>query len=266
MSQRTPDMTLASTFTRTSHAHPTPTTNSPPGLIILIIGASHSISAVIVKAYVLAGASTLILAARPSSATELSSVSQRILSSCTKSSTPAPTIHLEQVDISSSSSVSSLAQRISSKLPNLDIVILNSGLTGPLVLHVDKGDPQDFSNVLDAIVKGTYHVAQYFIPLLKANEGGKKMFIAVGLIAACITEGPFASTAYCLAKLAQARLVEFLAEQYKGEGVLAVAVHPGAVNTKMASVATPESLRAFLSDDVELCGAFCVWLSREKRM
>lgn len=85
--------------------------------------------------------------------------------------------------------------------------------------------------------------------------------------------------------------MERLAGQYRGEGVLTVAVHPGAVNTEMASEATPESLRACefslcsfvcgerrgwfflltftlldLSDDVGLCGAFCVWLSCEKRM
>ncbi|EUC33547.1 hypothetical protein COCCADRAFT_26172 [Bipolaris zeicola 26-R-13] len=66
--------------------------------------------------------------------------------------------------------------------------------------------------------------------------------------------------------LRRRRLVERLAGQYRGEGVLTVAVHPGAVNTEMASEATPESLRAYLSDDVGLCGAFCVWLSCEKRM
>lgn len=37
----------------------------------------------------------------------------------------------------------------------------------------------------------------------------------------------------CISKIAQARLVEMIAEQY-GHGGLAVAVHPGAVKTGMA--------------------------------
>lgn len=37
--------------------------------------------------------------------------------------------------------------------------------------------------------------------------------------------------------------MEFISEQYGAEGVLAIAVHPGAVLTEMADQTTPESFR-----------------------
>ena len=159
--------------------------------------------------------------------------------------------------------------------------MLNSGYSGPVVLKLDEGDPQDFKDVFEVNVNGTYLVAHHFLPLLRDGNDAKT-FIVVNSLASLITSGHIANTAYCVSKLAQARLVEYVAEQYGHEGVLAVAVHPGAVLTEMAAQTAPESMMpcrcaAFtasntvltitdLTDDVGLCGAFCVWLSKEKRM
>ncbi|KAF1851073.1 NAD(P)-binding protein [Cucurbitaria berberidis CBS 394.84] len=265
MSQRQRDTTLASNFTQTKHRQPTraldPQTNKlPKPLNVLIIGASRGIGEGIAHAYARAGACSLFLAARPSSAQELSAVEQRA-----KKLNPTISTTCFAVDITSSESVASLAQRVKETVSRLDIVVLNSGYSGPVVLKVDEGNPQDFQDVFDVNVQGTYLVAHHFIPLLKESDGAKT-FIAVGSFAACIMNGHIANTAYCISKFAQARLVEFLSEQYGQEGVLAVAVHPGAVNTEMANKTTPDSFRPYLTDDVGLCGAFCVWLSREKKM
>lgn len=138
--------------------------------------------------------------------------------------------------------MSQLAQTVKEEFGRLDIVVLNSGYSGPVVLKIDEGDPKDFQDVFDVNVKGTYNVAHHFIPLLKESNG-VKTFIAVSSFAALITSGHIANTAYCISKFAQARFVEFLSEQYGSDGVLAVAVHPGAVNTEMADKTTPESFR-----------------------
>ncbi|KAL8739620.1 MAG: hypothetical protein Q9184_008581, partial [Pyrenodesmia sp. 2 TL-2023] len=50
--------------------------------------------------------------------------------------------------------------------------------------------------------------------------------------------------------------------QYLEEGLLSVAVHPGAVATEMAKAA-PQEFIPYLVDSVDLCGAFCVWLTRQ---
>ncbi|ORY16188.1 hypothetical protein BCR34DRAFT_584641 [Clohesyomyces aquaticus] len=265
MPDRIKDVTLANRFTKTAHCKPDhridPSQNGlPSNLTVCIIGASRGIGASIAYAYAQAGVGTLLLAARASSSSELADVSQR-----TKAINPSLLTASFACDITSSPSVSSLALSIKRDFGKLDILILNSGYSGPVVLKVSDGDPQDFQDVFDVNVQGTYLVAHHFIPFLKESDG-LKMFIAVGSLAACITSGHIANTAYCISKFAQTRLVEFIAEQYGEEGVLAIAVHPGAVLTEMADLTTPESFRPYLKDDPGLCGAFCVWLCREKRM
>ncbi|RYN85566.1 hypothetical protein AA0120_g8769 [Alternaria tenuissima] len=265
MSQRTRDTTLASGFTKTIHSKPTaaldPASNKlPKPLNVLIVGASRGIGAGIAHAYAQAGAASLLLAARSSSSQELATVAQEA-----KDLNPSVSIKSLEVDITSNTSVAQLAKDVKQEVGRLDIVIVNSGYSGPVVLKVEEGDPQDFQDVFDVNVQGTYLVAHHFIPILKESDGAKT-FIAINSFGACLVNGHIANTAYCISKFAQARLVEFLSEQYGADGILAVAVHPGAVNTEMADKTTPDSFRPYLTDDIGLGGAFCVWLSTEKRM
>lgn len=281
MPPRAKDVVLADKWTKTLHTHPTPaldpsTNKFTTPLNVLVIGASRGIGAGIAYAYARASAANLFLAARASSAAELSSVAKKA-----QRLSPEVPITCLDVDITSSESVAQLAQEIKTRCDKLDILVLNSGYSGPVVLKLDEGDPQDFKDVFEVNVNGTYLVAHHFLPLLRDGNGAKT-FIVVNSLASLITSGHIANTAYCVSKLAQARLVEYVAEQYGHEGVLAVAVHPGAVLTEMAAQTAPESMMpcrcaAFtasntvltitdLTDDVGLCGAFCVWLSKEKRM
>jgi NAD(P)-dependent dehydrogenase (short-subunit alcohol dehydrogenase family) len=242
MSRRIKDTTLASGFTKTTHSKATATIDpqnnklSTP-LNVLVIGASRGIGAGIAHAYAVAGAANLILAARSSSSQELAAVERQA-----KELNPSVPTRCLNIDIASSESVENLAQTVKLEFGRLDIVILNSGYSGPVVLKVDEGNAQDFQDVFDVNVQGTYLVARHFIPLLKESNGAKT-FITVSSFAALISSGHIANTAYCISKFAQARLVEFLAEQYADNGILAVAVHPGAVGTEMAKKTTPESFR-----------------------
>ncbi|KAF2028465.1 NAD(P)-binding protein [Setomelanomma holmii] len=265
MSQRPKDTALASNFTRTRHSKASTSLDAHNNklttpLNVLIIGASRGIGAGVVRAYANAGVAKLILAARGSSARELAAIEQEA-----KALNPSLLTKCFPVDITSSRSVAQLAQSVREEIGTLDILILNSGYSGPVVLKVDEGNPKDFQDVFDVNVQGTYLVAHHFIPLLKESNGAKT-FICVGSFASLIINGHIANTAYCISKFAQTRLIQFLSEQYGEDGILAVAVHPGAVNTEMADKTTPDSFRPYLTDDVGLCGAFCVWLSQEKKM
>jgi NAD(P)-dependent dehydrogenase (short-subunit alcohol dehydrogenase family) len=242
MSQRPKDTALASHFTRLQHSNAStdldPRNNQfATPLNVLVIGASRGIGAGIAYAYAEAGVANLLLAARSSSAKELATVEQQA-----KELNPSLSTKCFSVDITSSQSVAELAQQVKGVAGGVDVVVLNSGYSGPVVLKVDEGDPQDFQEVFDVNVQGTYLVAHHFIPLLKETNGAKT-FLAVGSFAGLIVNGHIANTAYCLSKMAQTRLVEFLSEQYGADGILAVAVHPGAVNTEMADKTTPESFR-----------------------
>jgi NAD(P)-dependent dehydrogenase (short-subunit alcohol dehydrogenase family) len=283
MSHRVKDLLLASEFTSTQHEKATPALDPannrlPAPLSVLIIGASQGIGAGIAEAYAKAGVTNLLLAARQTSFKKLLAVEQRArevaLSSIATKCLP--------VSVTDSASVAQLAKAVREEFGHIDVVVLNSGSAGPIGLKVDEDNLEECQNVFNINVMGAFNVAHYFIPLLKESKTAKT-FIAVGSYAALTTLENIGGTAYCISKLAQARLMEFLSEQYGEEGVLAVAVHPGGVKTELAETRAPEHYQACklflhtvnglaaemktdLTDDVGLCGAFCVWLSQEKRM
>ncbi|KAH4036697.1 hypothetical protein HBI24_091190 [Parastagonospora nodorum] len=272
MADRLKNLTLASNFTATEHSKASPTLDPANNklrapLSVLVIGASRGIGAGIAEAYAKAGAANLFIAARQSSLDKLRAVEQRA-----KEVAPSSiATKCFDVDITDSASVAQLAKAVREEVSTLDVVVLNSGTAGPMGLKVDEEDPKDFQGVLDVNVIGSFNVAHHFMPLLK-ESGGAKTFIAVGSFAATVTHENLGGTSYCISKFAQARLVEFLSGQYGEDGVLSVAVHPGGVDTELATANAPESFRAYklhdlnLTDDVGLCGAFCVWLSQEKRL
>ncbi|KAF2004508.1 hypothetical protein P154DRAFT_531473 [Amniculicola lignicola CBS 123094] len=112
-----------------------PKTNRlPKALNVCIIGASKGIGASIANAYAQAGAGGLAIAVRPSSMKELIAVEQHI-----KESNPTVQVTIIPCDITSSTSVVDLAKRVKAKFRHLDVVDVNSGYSGPVVLTVGDG-------------------------------------------------------------------------------------------------------------------------------
>ncbi|KAI4135098.1 MAG: hypothetical protein LQ341_005930, partial [Variospora aurantia] len=202
------------------------------------------------------GASTLILAARTTiDLVEVAAICQRIQ--------PGIAVYLERCDIAKSESVAAMAASIEKITDGkLDVVINNSGFAGPNIIRFTEGKTDDFHRCFEVNTLGLYHTAHYLLPMLLRTQGRAKSFIVIGSAGAWITEGPIANMAYCSSKLAQVRLVEMMSRQYEKDGLLSVTVHPGAVATQMAKSA-PKEFVPFLTDSVDLCGAFCVWLTRD---
>lgn len=234
-------------FTSTTHSSIPPTLARSLNRLkrpftVCVIGASGAIGAGVARSYALAGCSDLILAGRNVDA--LKAVSNDILSESdtkkNKDKEERINIHIQPCDIASANSVHNLSEYISSSFPALDALVLVSGISGPVELLITDGSPSDghWADVFNTNTLGTYHVAHYFIPLLLKSE--TKAFLVVGSIAACITKGTIANTKYCVSKLAQARIVECVAEQFAGEGLLAMSVHPGAVGSENALKTAPK--------------------------
>jgi NAD(P)-dependent dehydrogenase (short-subunit alcohol dehydrogenase family) len=203
--------------------------------VVCIIGASRGIDALIAYAYALAGTSSLVLVAW--SADQLEDVERHV-----QDINPSIRTLKVDCDIALADSVANLADCATREFDRLDVLVTNSGFSGPVTLRVEDGDPADFQRTFHVNVQGTYLAAHYFPPLLRRAEGGAKSFIAIGSMAACIIRGPIANTGYCPSKFAQSRFIEFLAEQYGNGGLFAVAVHPGAVATEMGK-GSPESFK-----------------------
>ncbi|KAI0076876.1 NAD(P)-binding protein, partial [Panus rudis PR-1116 ss-1] len=232
-------------FTPTLHHKPGPITDPainrlPTPFHAVIIGASRGIGEGIVTSYAKAGASVLILAAR--SVDRLNSVADIV-----RSISPSTKVYVHACDIASATSVKELAEFAKSVLPSarLDVVVVNSGASGPTELKITDGDAEkgDWEHVLKVNTLGTYYAAHYFVPILLASpEGSAKSFLCVGSLAATVRSGITANSKYCVSKMAQVRIAEHLAEQFGEEGLLSVVIHPGGVNTDMAKASAPPEI------------------------
>jgi len=245
----------------TKHSHPTDAIDpvrvqlSNP-FIVCIVGASRGIGASIATSYAKAGATGLILASRRVSGLEATAAE------CKKIN-PDVQIEIIPCDITSSDDVAVLADKTNAAFGSrLDVVAVNSGYSGPIKTRLTDTDPGTFQNAINVNYVGTFLCAKYLIPLLLQTEGGAKAFIAVSTVGTMIVRGPIANTQYCVSKAAQLKLMEHIHEQYHGEGLAAYSVHPGAVLSEMAEETVPDNFRSFLKDSPELCGAWCVWLTK----
>ncbi|KAM0717773.1 hypothetical protein Q7P37_006105 [Cladosporium fusiforme] len=230
----------------------------PKPFIVCIVGASRGIGAGIADAYAKASATGLVLASRRLSGLETTALECRKINSKIG-------IEVVECDITSAASVSALAEKAKERFGRLDAVIVNSGLSGPVVLKLTDTDPTTFQQTSDVNYQGLFLCAKYLIPLLLETPDGARNFITVSSFAALIIRGPIANAQYCVSKLAQLKLMEHIHEQYSEQGLLSWSVHPGAVNSEMAAETTPAVFRSFLTDEQGLCGAFCTWLTKGGR-
>ncbi|KAF2480987.1 hypothetical protein BDY17DRAFT_311789 [Neohortaea acidophila] len=224
---------------------------------VCIVGASRGIGAGIATSYAKAGASGLTLASRRISGLEETARQCRDINS-------AVDIDIVACDITSAASVATLAEKCKAKFgDHLDVVVVNSGYSGPVKLSVLDTDPDTFQNAINVNYVGTFLCAKYLIPLLLANATGARAFIAVSSLAVCLVRGPIANAQYCVSKAAQLKLMENIHEQFLPQGLQSFSVHPGAVLSEMADETVPDAFRPHLTDSTDLCGAFCVWLTRD---
>ncbi|KAF7197766.1 Short chain dehydrogenase citE [Pseudocercospora fuligena] len=249
-----------STVTKTTHSHPNATLDPSKAklkspFVVCIVGASRGIGAGIATSYAKAGCSGLVLASRRISGLEETAAACKAIN-------PEIAVDIVGCDIIQAEAVSSLAEKIEEKFGRLDVVAVNSGYSGPVVLKITETDPATFAGATNVNYVGTFHCAKYLIPLLLSTRDGAKAFIGVSSFAAFLVRGPIANTQYCVSKTAQLKLLEHIHEQYQENGLSCYAVHPGAVLSEMADETTPDVFRPYLKDSPELCGAMCVWLTK----
>ncbi|KAJ5090262.1 hypothetical protein N7532_008946 [Penicillium argentinense] len=226
----------------------------PPAFVACIIGGRGAAGAGLAKAYARAGASGLILAARTLPALEETANEVRSINPTTKVTTA-------ECDITSESNVESLAHTIESKFAGrLDVVVVNSGYTGPMTSDVVKESPKDYQNAFNVNTIGVFYAAHYLLPLLVATNSPAMSFLAISSMSAPTVSGPITHTHYCVSKAAQARLIEMINEQYAENGLFCASIHPGGLKSEFSRDA-PEWLAKYLTDSPDLVGAFCVWLS-----
>ncbi|MCJ1402091.1 hypothetical protein MMC11_005310 [Xylographa trunciseda] len=257
----TPQLSHGVGFTATTRSEVTaltdPTkTRLPSPFVVLVTGAGKGIGKEIAFSYAKAHASGIVICARTESDLTAAKAHIATLSPSTKCLTAA-------CDITSEDSVRSLFTLVKDTFGRLDVLVNNAGTIGEASKTIIAHSPKDFQLLTDINVVGTFTVSHYFLPLLLSSEGGAKTVVNITSIASHMSRG---ACAYSMSKVAVNKFTEFLEGQYGKEGLLAYAVHPGGVVTETASdKLLPKELLAILRDSPDLCGGFCVWLTKERR-
>ena len=189
-----------------------------------------------------------------------------ILDSASSAKRPAPHVLLLELDINSQSSIEAAASATEKQFGRLDILINNAGVLGSTV-KVGDSDPEGWWSAFTTNVRGPYLLIRSLLPLLlKADvEDGMKQILNVTSVGAWLTNAGFSG--YQSSKTALLRLTEFVAEEYRDQGLIAIGVHPGNCLTNIVGMGegVSEEVRPVFVDEPELAANTMVWLVGERK-
>ncbi|KAI1336685.1 oxidoreductase-like protein [Xylariaceae sp. FL0016] len=227
---------------------------------VLITGGSRGIGRAIALSFAGTGAQAIAIA---DIATSFGDLASDLNAAAARNGNQPPQVILTQVDVTSEESVRQCARIVKEEFEGqLDVLVNNAGFMTPAA-SVPDANAGLWWRTMEVNLKGVFHMAKYFIPLLKATPDGPRTLININSVAAHNLR-PMAS-AYGTSKFAVLKLTEFLMVEAKDSGLVAYSVHPGAVLTELAEKGMPRSTLAGLTDSVDLAGATVAWLSSEKR-
>lgn len=234
----------------------------PSPFVVAIIGGSRNIGAATALAFAQAGASGLVLTASTNSLM-LNETKKKVEAAA---SSPDLKVTVLAADIGDPTSAKLISDTIGSSYGRLDLLVNNAAIVSTDESAFNKLDAiniDQFQNTMQVNYIGKIALIQSLLPLLLQSHNGAKTIVNV--TSAMSHFASMGSIGYNISELAINRLTEAVAETYGAEGVLAYAVHPGIVATMPPPIGMAAEARAWAVDDVGLCGAFLLWLVKERR-
>lgn len=147
------------------------------------------------------------------------------------------------VDVADHSKVELWAERVLGIHGPPDFLINNAGLMNdPAPLW--EVPPEKFSRLIDVNVKGVAHVIRSFVPAMIAVRRGTIVNFSSGWGRSVSAE----VAPYCASKWAIEGMTKALAEELP-EGMVAVALNPGVINTDMLRQCWADSASSYVGSD-----------------
>jgi NAD(P)-dependent dehydrogenase (short-subunit alcohol dehydrogenase family) len=234
----------------------------PSPFVAVVTGASRGIGRGTAKAFALAGATGLILTARK--AASLATTKSECEALATSSSLKITTISADNAEETSALAVAKAVREDHGG--QLNLLVNNAG-----ILNVDGTAfgrnfiDMDVSNIEETMRTnyfGRFYMIKHLLPLLLAMpKDSSKSIINVSSIGSQVS-GPLG---FSISALATNRLSQRVTEAYGDQGIFCAAVHPGAVLPEVMPVGAPDIFKEMSTDDPMLCGAFLIWLVKQKR-
>ncbi|KAJ5194339.1 Glucose/ribitol dehydrogenase [Penicillium cf. griseofulvum] len=234
----------------------TPTGTELAGKSIFITGASKGIGRATAIRCVKAGISKIAIVARSS----LDEVVKELKVEAANSNLPEPQILALEVDVTSKESVEAAAKAVNDSFGGtLDILVNNAGYLPDMTRVIDS-DPDDWMKGWDVNIKGPYLCSHYLLPMILRSDT-KTIVNLTSIGAHLLTTG---GSAYQNSRFAICRFTESLAREHRNEGLVVLALHPGAIKTDMADK-LQDIFPGIFIDKAELPADTIVWLGKERR-
>lgn len=192
------------------------------GKIILITGASAGIGHACSHQFAALGAK-LILAARRRD--KLEALAQSLHDQYNAE------IFVATMDVANQAQVSDFYKKLPQDWQQVDILVNNAGMALGLDT-IQEGDLEDWSQMIDANVKGLLYVTRLILPGMLARNSGH--VINLGSISAY--EVYRGGAVYCATKFAVRALSEGIKMDVHGSGIRVSEIDPGMVETEFSQV------------------------------
>ncbi|KAF2635730.1 NAD(P)-binding protein [Massarina eburnea CBS 473.64] len=221
---------------------PTKPEHSQKGKTVIITGAGSGIGRETAVAFGTAGAKHIVLIGRTESTLKE-----------TKALIKDAQVSIHALSIRDEEGINKVAETIGA----WDVLILNAAHMAPPATLV-KASLKEHWRDYETNVKGVLIAIQAFVP--KANAGAALYGINAGALVSPAKHTPYLS-GYVGSKIAQAKVLEFLADEHPE--LFVVSVHPGMIDTKIfrTSVHSTEHLPM---DTTKLPAHFLVWLTHPR--
>lgn len=131
-------------------------------------------------------------------------------------------------DVSDEATVQRVVQNTEEKFGQIDILINNAGVLGPVGPLMDIC-AKDWSQTINVNLTGTFLCIKAVLPVMQRQKFGRVINFSGG---GALLPSPYFD-AYSVTKAGVVRLTENLALELKGTGITVIAIAPGGVNTQM---------------------------------
>ncbi|MDQ0257431.1 3-oxoacyl-[acyl-carrier protein] reductase [Evansella vedderi] len=150
-----------------------------------------------------------------------------------------------QVDVSDSSSVKAMVEKVVEHFGKIDVLINNAGITRDAMLR--KMTEEDWHRVINVNLNGVYYCTREVAPLMIEEGSG----VIINTSSVVGVHGNIGQTNYAATKSAVIGMTKTWAKELGPKGIRVNAVAPGFINTNMVAT-VPEKVIGQLVEKVPL--------------
>jgi 2-dehydro-3-deoxy-L-rhamnonate dehydrogenase (NAD+) len=150
--------------------------------------------------------------------------------------------HSRVVDVTNAAQISTAAQEANSALGRIDILVVSAGITGPTTTLWDY-PLEDWHQVIDVNLNGTYHCCRAVVPYMLKNDYGR----IVNISSVAGKEGNPNASAYSTSKAGVIGLTKSLGKELAKTGIRVNCVTPATFRSPILSQLTQGQIDYMLS-------------------